>query len=318
MPLDPHAKRFLDRLAALNPPSPLALSVAARREALDSLLSLSAGTAPEASIEERTIAGPAGALPLRLYAPPAPLAARSAALLYFHGGGLVAGGLDSHDGIARELAQACGCRLISVGYRLAPEAPFPAAVEDACAAAAWVAAHTQELAIDPAQLGVCGDSAGATLAAVVCQQALRTGGPHFALQFLLCPILDLAEESPSRRALGADFLVGTATLEHDRRHYLGEADVRDPRVSPLLADLAALHGLPPACIHTAEFDPLRDEGQRYAQRLQEAGVSTLYRCHLGMIHLFYGMGAVIPHAAAAYREIGADIRSMLQGSWRPG
>jgi acetyl esterase len=310
MPLDPYAKRFLDRLAALNPPSALSLSVAERREALGNLLSLSAGNAPESAVEDRLIPGPGGALPVRIYTPGGESRNPLPALIYFHGGGLVAGTLDTYDGIARELAHASGCRLISVGYRLAPEAPFPAAVEDACAATAWIAAHADEFAADPARIGVAGDSAGATLAAVACQQATANGVP-LALQVLLCPILDHAGTTPSRQSFAQGHLVDAATLGHDLKHYLGsKGDVGDPRVSPSRG--MRLRGLPPTIVHTAEFDPLRDEGRDYAERLKHAGVTTLYRCHLGMIHLFYGMGGVIPYAATAYREIGADIRSLLK------
>ena len=309
MPLDPYAKRFLDRLAALNPPSALSLSVAERREALANLLSLSAGDAPEAAVEDRIIPGLGGALTVRLYTPGGESRSPLPALIYFHGGGLVAGTLDTYDGIARELAHASGCRLLSVGYRLAPEAPFPAAVEDACAATEWIAAHAADFGVDPTRICVAGDSAGATLAAVVCQDAAGKGLP-LALQVLLCPILDHAGATASRRAFAEGYLVDSATLEHDLKHYLGiTGNVHDPRVSPLRG--SELGGLPPTCIHTAEFDPLCDEGTEYAERLRAAGVRTLYRCHLGMIHLFYGMGGVIPHAAAAYREIGADIRSLL-------
>jgi acetyl esterase len=309
MPLDPFAKRFLDRLAALNPPSALSLSVGERREALANLLSLSAAGAPDATVEDRVIPGPGGSLPIRIYTPAGQRGARLPGLVYFHGGGLVAGTLDTYDSVARELAHASGCRLMAVGYRLAPEAPFPAAVDDACAATAWIAAHSADFALDPERLGVAGDSAGATLAAVVCQRA-ASSGLHLALQFLLCPILDHAQLTASRGAYDTGYLVDAATLGHDLRHYLGAAgDVCDPRVSPLRAH--ELRGLPPTGIHTAEFDPLRDEGAAYAAALQQAGVRTLYRCHLGMIHLFYGIGAVIPYAAVAYREIGADIRSLL-------
>jgi acetyl esterase len=309
MPLDPFARRFLDRLAALNPPSALSLSVAERREALANLLSLSAEGAPHVAVEDRVIPGPGGSLSLRIYTPAGQFHGRLPGLVYFHGGGLVAGSLDTHDSIARELSHASGCRLISVGYRLAPEAPFPAAIEDACAATAWIQAHTEELALDPDRICVGGDSAGATLAAVVCQEAAASRVP-LALQFLLCPILDHAGTTPSRGAFDAGYLVDSATLEHDLKHYLGAAgDVRDPRVSPLRA--SELRGLPPTCIHTAEFDPLRDEGRDYAEHLRQAGVRTLYRCHLGMIHMFYGLGVVIPYAAVAYREMGADIHSLL-------
>lgn len=310
MPLDPYARRFLERLAALNPRSALSLSVAERRAALANLLSLCAGGAPQAAVEDRAIPGPAGALPVRLYTPaPAQSGDRLPGLVYFHGGGLVAGTLEDYDAIARELAHASACRVIAVGYRLAPEAKFPAAVEDACAAVTWIAARADDFALDPAQIGVAGDSAGATLAAVACQESVAKSVP-LAVQVLLCPILDHAELSASRRAHAQGYLVDSATLEHDLKHYLGTTgEVGDPRVSPARAK--QLRGLPPTCIHTAEFDPLRDEGLHYAERLSQAGVPTLYRCHLGMIHLFYGMGGVIPYAATAYREMGADIRSLL-------
>jgi acetyl esterase len=231
-------------------------------------------------------------------------------LVYFHGGGLVAGSLDTHDGICRALTQASGCRLLAVDYRLAPEHPFPGAVEDGLAATAWVAAHAAELGLDPERLGISGDSAGATLAAVVCQSAAAAGQPPLACQFLICPIMDYSAESDSRRSLADGYLVDRATLEHDLRHYLpAGADRADPRVSPLRA--AALRGLPPTCVHTAEYDPLRDEGAAYAERLRAAGVPSTYRCHPGMIHLFYGLGALIPYASTAFQLMGADVRSLL-------
>jgi acetyl esterase len=312
MPLDPRAKRFLDRLAALNPPSVLALTVSERRTGLSQLLSFAGPAEPVSSIEERTLPGPSGQpLALRIYRPargrPAP---GWPALIYFHGGGLVAGSLDTHDPICRSLSNASGCMLLSVDYRLAPEYPFPAAIADGCHATEWVATHAQELGIDPARIGVCGDSAGATLAAVVCQTVATTGEVRLALQFLLCPIMDFCASTDSRRDYAAGYLVDQATLDHDLKHYLGaDGDPTHPRVSPLRA--ADVSDLPPTCIHTAEFDPLRDEGAAYADRLREAGVKTTYRCHSGMIHLFYGMGALIPYATTAYRLMGTDIHSML-------
>jgi acetyl esterase len=316
VPLDRYAEQFLERLKAAGGPPAATQTVLARREALASLLAFT-GARIEAPtrIEDRALAGPAGELPIRIYTPAsgAPAAASAGALpglVYFHGGGLVAGSLDTHDGIARALAEASGCRLISVGYRLAPEARFPAAVDDACAAVRWIAAHAAKLGIDAARLGVCGDSAGATLAAVACQALRGTREVRLRLQFLLCPILDLAAETASRRALAQGFFLDRATLEHDAMHYLPPgADAADPRVSPLRA--RRLARLPPALIHTAEFDPLRDEGRQYAGRLRRAGVRTRYRCHSGMIHLFYGMGALIPYAAGAWGTIGADIRALL-------
>jgi acetyl esterase/lipase len=310
VPLDRHAKRFLERLAAVNPPSALSLSVAERREALRALLGFAAPPPALGRIEDRSCEGPGGPLPLRIYTPADADRGLMPGLVYFHGGGMVAGSVDTHDVIARSLCVASGWRLISVDYRLAPEARFPAALLDALAAASWVAAHADELGIDVRRLAVGGDSAGATLAAAVCQEAAAPHGPPLALQFLLCPILDYAGQTASRRALARGFLVDDDTLRHDLRHYLaGEGQAADPRVSPLRA--AQLAGLPPACIHTAEFDPLRDEGRDYAARLTQAGVPVRYHCHAGMIHLFYGLGAVIPAAAAAYARMGADIRAML-------
>ena len=316
MPLDPRAKRFLDRLAALNPPSVLALTVSERRDGLRQLLSFSGPGEAMGSIEERTLSGPGG-LPLqaRIYRPAQATesTARPPALIYFHGGGLVAGTLDTHDPICRALSNAAGCVLLSVDYRLAPEYPFPAAIADGCHAVVWTAAHAQELGIDERRIGVCGDSAGATLAAVVCQAVVATGEARLAMQFLLCPIMDFCAVTESRRDYAAGYLVDQATLDHDLKHYLGaDGDPSHPRVSPLR--VADVRGLPPTCIHTAEFDPLRDEGAAYAERLRQAGVQTTYRCHSGMIHLFYGMGALIPYAATAYQLMGTDIRAMLGGS----
>ena len=310
MPLDPHAKRFLDRFAAVNPSSTLDLSVNERRDALEYLLSFSAQREEVADIENRSLPGPAGALPIRLYTPTGAPSPVLPGLIFFHGGGLVAGNLDSHDGICRSLANASGFRVIAVDYRLAPESRFPAAIADAHAAVCWIAAHAAELGLDPQRLGVAGDSAGATLAAVVCQMSTATPALHLALQLLLCPILDHGATQGSRRSFGEGYFIDAATLEHDLKHYLPpDADPSDPRISPLHSP--ELRGLPPTCIHTAEFDPLRDEGEAYAQRLKLAGVPTTYRCHSGMIHLFYAMGALIPYAATAYGLIGADARAML-------
>jgi acetyl esterase/lipase len=311
MPLDPRARRFLDTLAAMNPPSALVLSVEERRAALAHLLSF-CGAAPEvAAVDEFELPGPGGALAVRAYTPAgAHIGARLPGMVYFHGGGLVAGSLDTHDPVCRALSNASGCRVLSVDYRLAPEHRFPAAVLDGCAAVEWTGTHADELFIDRQRLGVCGDSAGATLAAVVCQALAPRGQVPVAFQFLLCPIMDFAAESESRRTLGEGYLVDRDTLEHDLKHYLPvETEPSDPRVSPLRA--AEVSRLPPTIIHTAEFDPLRDEGRAYAERLQQAGVRTLYRCHPGMIHLFYGMGGLITYAGAAFEQMGADIRGVL-------
>ncbi|HEX8783405.1 MAG TPA: alpha/beta hydrolase [Steroidobacteraceae bacterium] len=312
MPLDPRARRFLDALAATNPPSALALSVAERRAGLAQLLGFFGAIDEVAAVDQFELPGPQGALALRAYTPlGAHIVERLPGMVFFHGGGLVAGTLDTHDPICRALSNASGCRVLSVDYRLAPEHRFPAAIADGCAAVEWIAAHADELYIDRERLGVSGDSAGATLAAVVCHAMTAAGQVPLAFQFLLCPIMDLAAETDSRRSFASGYLVDRDTLEHDLRYYLApDADPADPRISPLRA--ADLSRVPPTAVHTAEFDPLRDEGQAYAERLRQAGVRTRYRCHPGMIHLFYGMRGLITYAGVAFSQMGADIRSLLE------
>jgi acetyl esterase/lipase len=227
--------------------------------------------------------------------------------VFFHGGGMVAGSIETHDRIAAALAQASGCRLISVDYRLAPEHKFPAAVEDAIAATQFVLANAASLAIDPARLVVGGDSAGATLAAVVCQHALQNAWPDIAAQCLICPVLDFQETSPSREEFAENHSLDRITLQADLTDYLPkDADLADPRISPL----RALHvaGLPPAIIHTAEYDPMRDEGNAYARKLLAAGVAVEHTCHEGMIHNFHAMAAVLPQARLVLSQIGEQIR----------
>jgi acetyl esterase/lipase len=310
MPLDQRAKRFLDRLAALNPPNALTLSVAERRAALHHMLDFAGVSVPVGKVEETVLHHLASKPGVRIFTPIDAPEGLLPGLVYFHGGGLVAGSLDSHDGICRSLCQASGCRVMSVDYRLAPEYRFPAAIADGIAATTYIAAYAADFGVDPERLGICGDSAGATLAAVVVQHLAGQGNSALALQVLLCPIMDLAGQTDSRQELSCGYLIDQATLDHDLKHYLDETTaVSDPRVSPLRA--TSLSGLPPTCIHTAEFDPLRDEGCQYAERLLEAGVATRYTCHPGMIHLFYGMQKVIPSAATAWQLIGGDIRAML-------
>lgn len=317
MPLDPQVSRFLDRLAVAPARGPGGgLTVAERRASIERLLALGGEPEAVARLEKRSIPGPAGPLRVWIYTPAGAPLGLLPGLVYFHGGGFVAGSLETHDPICRSLANASGCRLIAVDYRLGPEAPFPAAVLDACAATRWTAEHAARLGIDARLIGVCGDSAGATLAAVVAQSIAAEKGPPLTLQFLLCPIVDYGAETASRNAFASGYLLDREMLEHDLRHYMGQGgDAGDPRISPLRAQ--HLEGLPPACIHTAECDPLRDEGAAYAERLERAGVRVSYRCHPGMIHLFYGLQALIPYAAAAYRLMGADIRALLESKEKP-
>lgn len=309
MPLEPHVKRFLDLLSAGNPPDARGISVEERRRGLAELMKLAGPEISVGRVENRMIPGPGGALPVRIYSP-LNAAAQQPALIYLHGGGLVAGSIATHDPIARALVNSGAVRIISVDYRLAPEHRFPAALQDAMAATQYVSTHPAEFGIDASRLGLCGDSAGGTLVAAICQAQARAGGPPLALQLLICPILDYSRATPSKRALANGYLIDQATLDHDLMHYLPEGtDPSDPRISPLLAD--AVTGLPRTIIHTAEFDPLCDEGRYYFERLKRAHNEVSYTCHPGMIHLFYGLGAVIPYARKAFEQIGGEIRAAL-------
>jgi acetyl esterase len=316
VPLDPRVKRFLDVLAAGNPPNALDATVEERRRGLVELMKLAGPEAAVGRIEDQTLPGPGGRpLSVRIYTPldfrpTDPTPELLAGLVYFHGGGLVAGSIATHDSIARALANFGGCRVISVEYRLAPEHPFPAALDDAMAAVTHIAAHAIQFGIDGTRLGICGDSAGATLAAAMVQQVARTGGPRLALQLLICPILDHSRQTASRRDLASGYLLTQATLDHDLLHYAPPgADPANPRISPSRAP--DVTGLPRTLIHTAEFDPLRDEGRDYFERLTRARCEVSYTCHPGMIHLFYGLGAVIPYARTALEQIGGEIRAAL-------
>ncbi|MEO7209056.1 MAG: alpha/beta hydrolase [Steroidobacteraceae bacterium] len=308
MPLDPRVKRFLNLLAAGNPPDARSATVEERRKGLIALMEFAGPPLALEQVEDRMLPGPDGALRVRLYSPAK--ADILPGLIYFHGGGLVAGSLDTHDCIGRALCNSSGVRVVSVDYRLAPEHRFPAAVEDAKAAVRYISAHAADFGIDAARLGICGDSAGATLAAATCQSAVQAGGPRLMLQLLLCPILDYSRVTASKRELSSGYLVDQATLDHDLKYYLPPGTApSNPLVSPLLA--ADVSGMPRTSIHTAEFDPLRDEARNYFERLTQAGNEVSYTCHPGMIHLFYGLGAVIPYARTSFEQIGGEIRAAL-------
>lgn len=310
MPLNPYAKRFLDILATASPVDASRLSVHERRDLFSKLMSLSTRNVPIGHIEDRALPGPEAPIRIRLYTPIEALIDRLPGVIYFHGGGLVAGSLDTHDSICRSLANETGCRLISVDYRLAPEHKFPAGIKDGYATIIWAIEHAAELGIDRDRIAVAGDSAGATLAAAVCQLVRQSQGLQLAAQLLLCPVTDFAAETESRSTFATGYLLDKAMIERDLELYLpAGADVKDPRISPLRA--ADLSGLPPACIHTAEFDPLRDEGRAYAVRLAHADVKVAHTCHPGMIHLFYAMASAIPYARTALKKIGADLRAAL-------
>ena len=266
---------------------------------------------PMASVRDLSLPGPAGPLPARHYVPFA-AAPREAAplLLFFHGGGWVIGDLDTHDGVCRFLADAAGTAVLAVDYRLAPEHPFPAAVEDAWAAFEWAVAHAEELGCDPARIAVGGDSAGGNLAAVTSLLARDGGGPAPAMQLLIYPPTDSSGSMPSRRRFAHGFMLTEGEMAAFQRAYLPPGtDEHDPRVS--IIEVPDLRGLPPAYVATAGFDPLRDEGEAYALRMRETGVRVALRRHPGLIHSFANQTAVSRSAHAAMSEAAGALRMGL-------
>jgi acetyl esterase len=266
---------------------------------------------PMARVETVEVPGPAGPLPARHYLPtglpqgePAPL------LVYFHAGGWVIGDLDTHDGVCRLLAAAAGVAVLSLDYRLAPEHPFPAAVEDSLAGLQWAAANAAELGADPARIAVGGDSAGGNLAAVTSILARDAGGPAPAMQLLIYPVTDAVGGQRSRALFANGFLLTKGDMDAFEAHYLPPGtDPRDPRVSVLHA--ADLSGLSPAYVVTAWFDPLRDEGEDYARRMREAGVAVALRRHPGLIHGFANMTGISRTARGAMLEAAGALRMGL-------
>ena len=249
---------------------------------------------------------PGGEIPLRVYTPagagPFPL------LVYFHGGGWVIGSIETHDAICRTLTNAAGCVTVSVDYRLAPEHTFPAAIDDAYAATEWTAANAAELGGTSSAIAVGGDSAGGNLAAVVAQMARDRDGPALAYQVLVYPITDCVFDRPSYAADATGYLLTKETMAWFWDHYVpDEADRTNPLVSPLRAK--DLSGLPPALIITAEFDPLRDEGEAYASRLRDAGVAVDTNRYDNMTHGFIQMGGMLEEARAALAEAASGLRA---------
>ena len=312
MPLDRHARRFLEMLAAAGQAKGRYGNVAERRDALTNLADMvdPPGETPIGGVRDHLMAVHDGQIVLRTYSPLGEPARVLPGILFFHGGGWVAGSLDTHDGFCRRLANETGCRVIAVDYRLAPEHPFPFGLADAVAALKYVTSQPKLFGIDPERLGVAGDSAGGTLAAVLCRIARDAGGPDIAFQLLLCPILDVHGQSAARLELAQGYFLDSETLARDLELYAGENDLSDIRLSPLRAEEYA--NLPPAYIHTAQFDPFADEGETYAQRLGGFGVPVHGRAHPGMIHYFYCMPRMIPYSQTAMQIIGAEIRHAVQ------
>ena len=296
-------ERFRDR-------RPGKLEVSEARQARRRLAALYAGTPVAVGpVRDLEIDAPV-AVRARHYASPEP-GGPHPLLVYYHGGGFTYGDLDTHDGACRILCRHAGAHVLAVDYRLAPEHPFPAAVQDACAAFTWAQENAAALGADPCRIAVGGDSAGGNLAAVVSQLAAREGGPAPVLALLIYPATDFTRHRRSRDLFGEGFLLSEAEMDWFETNYLGPGrrHAHDPRASPLLAE--DLSGLPPTLVVTAAFDPLRDEGEEYARALREAGTPVMLRRFPGFIHGFVTAAGISRGSRDALVEIAGATRAMF-------
>ena len=308
MPLDPQAQAFLDQMAALNLPPRWTVTPQEARQQYEVRIAMQPPGEEVAHVEDRSVPSAAGEIPLRIYTPrgegPLP------ALVFFHGGGWVIGSIRSHDNACRALANASGCIVASVEYRLAPEAKYPAAADDCYAATRWVAEHAAELGADPSRIAVGGDSAGGNLAAAVALMARDRGGPALAYQLLIYPVTDHDFGTVSYQDNSEGCGLSTRDMQWFWDQYLpGAAEGKEPYASPARA--SSLAGLPPALVITAEYDVLRDEGEAYAEALRAAGVPATATRYDGMIHGFFGMHYIFAKGRQAMDEAGQALRSAL-------
>ena len=307
MPVDPQAQALLDMLTAMNVPPMHTQSVAEVRASYDAMAQFRGVQEEVHTVENRMIPGPAGEIPVRIYTPEG--TSSFPILVYFHGGGWTIGTLDSHDGVCRALTNQAQCIVVSVDYRLAPEHKFPAAVEDAYAATVWVAENAASISGDPERIAVGGDSAGGNLAAVVSQMARDKDGPKLVYQLLVYPATDyFIPGTASIRENGEGYFLTYDSMVWFWNHYAtSEEDSYNPLMAPLRAK--DFHNLPPALVITAEYDPLRDEGEMYAAKLQEAGVTVTSTRYNGMIHGFFSMASLMDQSKVAIAEAAAALRA---------
>ncbi len=307
MPLNPALQHLIDTKLANTKAPQWELPITDVRRAFHSLWTpaMTGPALPVNRVEDLRIPSGNATIPARLYALEDDV--EYPALVYLHGGGYVKGGLDESDTFCRNLAHLARHLVLSIDYRLAPEHPFPAAIDDAVAATLWACTHAAELHAKPGPVVICGESAGGNLAAVTALHAKRDPRLQIRHQVLLQPVLDFGLTFPSIAMKPTECLVPRDDLDWYYRTYAGKAfDAEDPRLSPLYAP--DLSGLPPTLIIAAEYDTLRDEAAAYAQRLQAANVPTVYSCYPGMIHGFLQMGGLVPDAHAAIAEIATAIR----------
>jgi len=310
--LDPDAAAVFKAFQAAGRPPYETLTAPEAREFYLAARVVSNPEPPELElVKPLEIPAPHGSIPARVYSPRElrKVDGLAPCLVFFHGGGWVIGDLDSHDVVCRKLADEGQLIVISVNYRLAPEHKFPAAVDDAIAATKWIAGNAKPLGIDASRLSVGGDSAGGNLAAVVAIAARDGNGPAISGQVLIYPAVDFAMTHPSHREPETSILLTHSVIKWFCDHYLsGAADVHDWRASPARA--TTLVGLPPAYVLTAGADPLRDEGDEYADRLRQAGVPVTYRHFPGQFHGFFTMGKLLQQANVAASEIGIWLKAL--------
>ena len=307
MPLAPEYQAMLEALAA-EPGSPIVEMTPAQARELYRMMRPLNGDLAVGEVLERRIPGSAGEVPLRIYRPQAP--GPHPVLVYFHGGGWVIGDLDTADAVGRDLCESAGCVVVSVDYRLAPEHRFPAAVDDSYAALEWAASHKDELG-GSGRLAVAGESAGGNLAAVLCLKARDQAGPPIDFQLLLYPVVDHDLTRPSYADNGTGYILETATMHWFWDHYCPDPASRNhPHASPLKA--ADHAGLPPALVMTAEFDPLRDEGNLYAETLAAAGTRAEAICCEGLVHDFFATAQQFKASRVPFETACTALRKALR------
>ncbi|MES1990010.1 MAG: alpha/beta hydrolase [Pseudomonadota bacterium] len=310
MTLDPQVKALLEGMAANPGPRIMDLPVVDGRAMYRGIAAtFDLQGVPIGAVEDRTIAGPAGEIALRIYTPVAAGSGALPVLVYFHGGGWVIGDLETHDALARTLANEAGCKVVAVDYRLAPEHVFPAAVDDCYAALKWVAANGASIGVDVTRLAVGGDSAGGNLAAVIAQMAKAEKGPQISFQLLIYPVTDTNVDTGSYTANASGYFLERDGMIWFFNHYLKNVDRNDPRIAPLKAK--SLAGLPKAYVVTAGFDPLRDEGRAYADALKAAGVPTVHVNYDGMIHGFFNLQGAFDVAKVAVKTAAKALKEAL-------